>query len=63
MCSYKQYKNRQQLFGKYGQTKNLFFHYLKDEVLSNIINYLSFIWHPVNFFFCLKYPFWTLRNV
>lgn len=63
MCNYKKYKNRQQLFGNYGYKKHLFFHYLKDEVLTTIGNYLSFIRHPINFFFCLKYPFWTLRNV
>lgn len=30
---------------------------------SAFVNHLSFLWHPINFFFLLKYPFMKERNV
>lgn len=30
---------------------------------SAFVNHLSFLWHPKNFFLCLKYPFWKATNV
>lgn len=30
---------------------------------SQFINHISFLWHPKNFFFLLKYPFMKSRNV
>lgn len=30
---------------------------------SQFINHISFLWHPINFFFLLKYPFMRSRNV
>ena len=30
---------------------------------TSFINHISFLWHWKNFFFCLKYPFWRVRNV
>ena len=30
---------------------------------STFVNHISFLWHPINFFFLLKYPFMKSRNV